>query len=111
MKQSTHQWLACATLIAVSLGFSGCANWSAQEDLPVSEIRHLQASGALLPFNLLNADVLALHPGGQVEHAALDKIGDRLLYQASVSDSNKMQWFVELDARNGQTVTDKQDPH
>ena len=111
MKQSTHQWLACTTLVAASLGFSGCAHWSAEEDLPVSEISHLQASGALLPFNQLNAYVLARHPGGQVEHAALDKIGDQLLYQASVSDPNKMQWFVELDAKTGQTVTDKQDPH
>jgi uncharacterized membrane protein YkoI len=97
--------------MAAALGVTGCAHWGSQEDLPVTEISRLQASGAVLPFNRLNAAVIARHPGSTVEHAALDKIGERYLYQASLNDPNKMQWFVELDAKTGEAVTDQQDAH
>ena len=63
----------------------------------------------MLPFSQLNAAAIARHPGSEVDHAALDKIGDHLLYQASLTDPNKMQWFVELDARNAMMVSDKQE--
>jgi len=111
VKQSTRQWLACAAVVTASFGFSGCAHWSAEEDLPVAEISRLQSSGAVMPFNQLNALVIARHPGSEVEHAALDKTLERFVYQASVVDTNKMQWFVELDAKTGATVTDQQDAH
>ena len=114
MKQTVRSWLAFAGMAAVSLGPSlalgGCADWGGQEDLPAAEISRMQASGEVLPFSRLNAAVLARHPGSEVQHAALDKIGDRFLYQASLADSNKMEWFVELDAKTGETVSDKQDP-
>jgi uncharacterized membrane protein YkoI len=115
MEQSTRRGyargFACAAMMTVALGMTGCAHWGSQEDLPVTEISRLQSSGAVLPFNRLNAAVVARHPGSTVEHAALDKMGERYLYQASLSDPNKMQWFVELDAKTGETVTDQQDAH
>src|ERR1700756_4943250 len=91
------------------LAAGACSKWS-HEDLPAATIANLQASGQVLPFKLLNADVMARHPGSQVEHAAIDKDGDRWIYQARLTDVNKMQWFIELDAKTGDTVTDKQDP-
>jgi uncharacterized membrane protein YkoI len=107
VKQSAYKWLACA---AVLLDVTGCSLWQGQEALPAREIAGYQASGTILPFNRLNAYVIARHPGSEVQHAALDKIGDRFLYQASLNDPNKMVWFVEIDAKTGETVTDQQDP-
>ena len=101
----------CWLVAAASLTLGACSEWSNVEDLPVGTIANLQASGQVLPFNRLNSDVLARHPGSQVEHAALDKDGDHYVYQAELTDGNKMQWFVELDAKTGETLTDKQDPH
>jgi uncharacterized membrane protein YkoI len=102
-------WLfAAVSGLALTLG--ACAgNRGPDEDLPAATITGWQQSGQVLPFSQLNAAVIARHPGCEVDHAALDKIGDRLLYQASVTDPNKMQWFVELDARNAMMVTDKQE--
>jgi uncharacterized membrane protein YkoI len=109
VKQSTQKWLACAGAAAM-LNLAGCAMFGGQEDLPASEIARMQSAGEVLPFSRLNAGVIARHPGSAVVHAALDKIGDRFLYQARLEDSNKLQWFVELDAKNGEVVTDKEDP-
>jgi uncharacterized membrane protein YkoI len=117
MKQSTYKnkWpgLACAAGAAAVLGLAGCSAFGGgQEALPATEIAKLQASGTILPLNRLNAAVIARHPGGTVEHAALDKASDdRFLYQASISDPNKMVWYVELDAKTGEAITDQQDPH
>jgi hypothetical protein len=102
-------WLLLAACASLTLG--ACSEWSSVEDLPVGTIAALQASGQVLPFNRLNADILARHPGSQVEHAALDKSGDHYVYQAELTDINKMQWFVEIDAKTGDAITDKQDSH
>ena len=89
---------------------AGCSQMGSVEAISADTIDSLRTSGQILPFDRLNAYVLARHPGGQVEHAALDKLDDRYLYQALVTDPNKMQWFVELDAKSGGVVSDKQDP-
>jgi uncharacterized membrane protein YkoI len=106
---STQKWLVCGAAVA-ALQLAGCAHWTAQEDLPAAEIARQQAAGAVLPFNKLNAAVIALHPGSEVSHAALDKIDGRFLYQVIEVDPNKLDWVVEVDARTGQTVTDKENP-
>jgi uncharacterized membrane protein YkoI len=96
-------------LAAAGLALGGCANRGPDEDFPASTIAGLQQAGQVMPFSQLNAAVLARHPGSAVDHAALDKFGERYLYQASLTDPNKMQWFVELDARNATLVTDRQE--
>lgn len=100
--------LAIASAIA-GLALGGCASRGPDEDFPASTIAGLQQSGQVLPFSQLNAGVIARHPGSEVDHAALDKFGEHYLYQASLTDPNKMQWFVELDAHTGAMVTDKQE--
>ena len=106
--KSRGWWLPLAAGASLALG--ACSQWSKVEDLPASTIAGMQASGQVLSFNHLNAAVLARHPGSQVEHAAIDKDGDHWIYQAELTDTNKLQWFVELDAKTGDTLTDKQDP-
>jgi uncharacterized membrane protein YkoI len=106
--KSRGWWLPLAA--AASLALGACSQWGKVEDLPASTIANLQNSGQVLPFNRLNTYVIAHHPGSQVEHAAIDKDGDHWIYQAEVTDPNKLQWFVELNAKTGDTITDKQDP-
>lgn len=99
---------AAVSTLALTLG--ACAGHSGpDEDFPAATISGLQQTGAVMPFAQLNAAVIARHPGSEVDHAALDKVGERYLYQASLTDPNKMQWFVELDAHNAMMVTDKQE--
>ena len=100
---------AFAAVPGLAFALGACAHHGPDEDLPAATIVGWQQSGQVLPFSQLNAAVIARHPGSEVDHAALDRIGDRLLYQASITDPNKMQWFVELDARNAMMVSDKQE--
>lgn len=107
-RSNSKLWLFAA-VSASALTLDACAHHGPDEDLPAATIAAWQQSGQVLPFSQLNAAVIARHPGSEVDHAAIDRIGDRLLYQASLTDPNKMQWFVELDARNAMMVTDKQE--
>jgi len=97
------------SVIGAVLAMAACADHGADEPLPASTVVGLQSTGQILPFNQLNAGVIARHPGSEVDHAALDKEGERFLFQAIVTDPYKMQWYVELDARTGQAVTDRQE--
>lgn len=107
MKPSV-QWVTLAAAATLSLGAAGCANRQEVEDLTMPMITDLQAKGAVLPFSQLHAAVLARHPGSEVQHAALDEIDGRFLYQADLVDPYKMEWFVEIDARTAATVTDRE---
>ena len=108
-KLGNNKLLAFAVVSGLGLTLGACASHGPDEDLPAATIAGWQQSGTVLPFSQLNAAAIARHPGSEVDHAALDKIGDHLLYQASLTDPNKMQWFVELDARNAMMVSDKQE--
>ncbi len=105
--QSISRWMALSA-VGVVLGLGGCASQSAQEELTMAKIVDLQKTGSVQPFNQLNTDVIARHPGSEVAHAALDKEGERYLYQATLVDPNKMEWYVEIDAKTGEPVTDRQ---
>lgn len=106
MKPSvTWTTLAAAALM---LGTAGCADRKPLDDLTMPMITDLQAKGAVLPFSQLHAAVLARHPGSEVQHAALDEIDGRFLYQADLIDHYKMEWFVEIDAKTAATITDRE---
>ena len=112
MQKVTRSQLRALWPVAVgfaALATAGCAANKPEGDLSMAMVTELETSGAVLPMDRLNSAVLQHHPNSQVEHAALDKDGDHYVYQALVTDRNKMQWFMELDARTGQPISDKEE--
>lgn len=78
-------------------------------DVRPDEAAQLTAAGTIQSTDKLNETALALHPGGVIEDAELDKDFGRYVYEVEVVDANGVEWDVELDASKGAVLQNKQD--
>jgi len=78
-------------------------------DLGPDEALRLRDASTIQSFEKLNATALAKHPGAVVEETELEEEYGRYIYQVELRDAQGVQWDLELDASNGQTLKDHRD--
>jgi uncharacterized membrane protein YkoI len=81
----------------------------AQADVRPDQIPGLLKSGAVMDFEKLNKLALDKHPGFTIHDTELDKNYDRYVYQVELRDAKGVEWDVDLDAKTGEVLKDKQD--
>ena len=78
-------------------------------DVRPDQIPSLLQSGAVKPFEQLNAAALAKHAGATINDTELDNEAGRLVYEVDLTDTTGKKWDVKLDAKTGEVLENKQD--
>ncbi|CAD0264791.1 PepSY domain-containing protein [Pseudomonas veronii] len=101
MKTLTALFAATALTLAAGL---------AQADVRPDHIEGLLKSGAVMPFDKLNAAAVAKHAGAQITDTELDHNNSGVLvYEVELTDTAGKRFEVKLDAKTGTVLEDKQD--
>ena len=101
MKTLTALFAATALTLAAGL---------AQADVRPDHIEGLLKSGAVMPFDKLNAAAVAKHAGAQITDTELDHNNSGVLvYEVELTDTAGKRFEVKLDAKTGTVHEDKQD--
>ena len=101
MKTLTALFAATALTLAAGL---------AQADVRPDHIEGLLKSGAVMPFDKLNAAAVAKHAGAQITDTELDHNNSGVLvYEVELTDTAGKRCEVKLDAKTGTVLEDKQD--
>ena len=101
MKTLTALFAATALTLAAGL---------AQADVRPDHIEGLLKSGAVMPFDQLNAAAVAKHAGAQITDTELDHNNSGVLvYEVELTDTAGKRFEVKLDAKTGTVLEDKQD--
>jgi uncharacterized membrane protein YkoI len=85
----------------------------AQADVRPDQIPGLLKAGTVMDLEKLNQAALAQHPGTtaanitdtELEHTA----AGGYVYQVDIRDAKGVEWDVDLDAKTGQVLSNKQD--
>ncbi|MCF5665516.1 PepSY domain-containing protein [Pseudomonas marginalis] len=95
--------LFAATALTLTAGL-------AQADVRPDHIEGLLKSGAVMPFEKLNAAAVAKHAGATIHDTELDhnKSGV-LVYEVDLTDTTGKKFEVKLDAKTGAVLEDKLD--
>ena len=95
--------LFAATALTLTAGL-------AQADVRPDQIPGLLQSGAVKPFEQLNKDALAKHPGATINDTELDHNNSGVLvYEVDLTDTAGKKFEVKLDAKTGAVLEDKLD--
>ncbi|MBF6030139.1 PepSY domain-containing protein [Pseudomonas sp. P115] len=94
--------LFAATALTLTAGL-------AQADVRPDHIDGLLKSGAVMPFDKLNAAALAKHVGASITDTELDHKNGVLVYEVDLTDTTGKKFEVKLDAKTGAVLEDKQD--
>ena len=81
----------------------------AQADVRPDHIPELLKSGEVSSFEKLNQAAIAKHPGATILDTELDHSYGKLVYEVELRDTNGVKWDVDLDAKTGEVLQDKQD--
>ena len=100
MKNLTALFAAAALTLTAGL---------AQADVRPDQIPSLLQSGAVKPFEQLNKDALAKHPGATINDTELDDEAGRLVYEVDMTDTSGKKWDVKLDAKTSEVLENKLD--
>ena len=101
MKTLTALFAASALTLAAGL---------AQADVRPDHVEGLLKSGAVMPFDKLNAAAVAKHPGASITDTELDHNNSGVLvYEVDVTDTTGKKFEVKLDAKTGAVLEDKLD--
>lgn len=100
MKNLTALFAAAALTLTAGL---------AQADVRPDQIPSPLQSGAVKPFEQLNAAALAKHAGATINDTELDNEAGRLVYEVDLTDTTGKKWDVKLDAKTGEVLENKQD--
>lgn len=82
---------------------------AAQADVRPDQIPELLKSGAVMDFEKLNKIATDKHPGFTIHDTELDQEANRYVYQVELRDAKGVEWDVDLDAKTGEVLKDKQD--
>ena len=82
---------------------------AAQADVRPDQIPGLLKSGAVQDFETLNKIATDKHPGFTIHDTELDQEANRYVYQVELRDAKGVEWDVDLDAKTGEVLKDKQD--
>lgn len=94
--------LFAATALTLTAGL-------AQADVRPDHIEGLLKSGAVMPFEKLNAAAVATHAGANITDTELDHKNGVLVYEVDVTDTAGKRFEVKLDAKTGAVLENKQD--
>lgn len=97
--------LFAATALTLTAGL-------AQADVRPDHIEGLVKSGAVMPFDKLNAAAVATHPGATITDTELDNkhgVADQYVYEVDLTDTAGKKFEVKLDAKTGAVLEDKLD--
>ena len=97
------------TALCVSAALLMGAGIAQAKDVSPAKTVELSNSGAIMPFEKLNAAVLAQHPGASILDTELEETYGRYIYQVDVRDEKGQKWEVELDAKTAEVVKNQQD--
>ncbi len=100
MKTLTTLFAAAALTLTAGL---------AQADVRPDHIEGLLKSGAVMPFEKLNAAAIAKHAGATINDTELDHDNGVLVYEVDLTDTAGKKFDVKLDAKTGAVLEDKQD--
>jgi len=82
----------------------------AQADVGPDEVIRLHKAGTIMDLETLNKTALDKHPGFIIHDTELEKHADgRYVYQVELRDTKGVEWDVDLDAKTGAVLKDKQD--
>lgn len=83
---------------------------AAQADVRPDQIPGLLKSGAIQDFEKLNKLALDKHPGFTIHDTELDQDAQgNYIYQVELRDTKGVEWDVDLNAKTGEVLKDKQD--
>ncbi|NWF08835.1 PepSY domain-containing protein [Pseudomonas salomonii] len=94
--------LFAATALTLTAGL-------AQADVRPDHIEGLLKSGAVMPFEKLNAAAVAKHAGASITDTELDHNNGVLVYEVDLTDTAGKRFEVKLDAKTGAVLEDKLD--
>ncbi|CRM15899.1 Peptidase propeptide and YPEB domain protein [Pseudomonas sp. 37 R 15] len=95
--------LFAATALTLTAGL-------AQADVRPDQIEGLIKSGAVMPFEKLNAAAVAKHAGATINDTELDHNNSGVLvYEVDLTDTAGKNYEVKLDAKTGAVLEDKLD--
>lgn len=97
------------TALCISAALLMGAGIAQAKDVSPAKIVELSSTGAILPFEKLDAAALAEHPGANILDTELEETYGRYIYQVDVRDENGQKWEVELDAKTAEVVKNQQD--
>ncbi len=101
MKTLTALFTAAALALTAGL---------AHADVRPDHIEGLLKSGAVMPFDKLNAAAAAKHPGANITDTELDhNHSGVLVYEVDLTDTAGKKFEVKLDAKTGAVLEDKLD--
>ncbi|WP_417662180.1 PepSY domain-containing protein [Pseudomonas sp.] len=86
-----------------------CAGMASARDLGPDEAVKLRDAGTVKDFQVLNEQVLNLHPGGRIDETELEQEYGKYIYKLDVQDKDGIKWDVELDASTGKMLKNHQD--
>ena len=81
----------------------------AQADIGPDEVVRLHKAGTVMDFEKLNKLALDKHPGFTIHDTELENQAGRYVYQVELRDAKNVEWDVDLDAKTGEVLKDKQD--
>jgi uncharacterized membrane protein YkoI len=81
----------------------------AHADVGPDEVVRLHKSGAVMDFEVLNKTAQAKHPGSTIHETELKNSYGRYVYEIDLKDAQGVKWDVDLDAKTGEILKDKQD--
>ncbi|MDB6141411.1 MAG: peptidase [Pseudomonas sp.] len=96
------------TALFAALALTAAAGF-AQAGVGPDEIVRLHKSGAVMDFEALNKAAQAKHPGATLKSTSLKNSYGRYVYKTELRDAQGVEWDVDLDAKTGEVLKDKQD--
>ncbi|VVO33570.1 PepSY domain-containing protein [Pseudomonas fluorescens] len=103
MKTLTALFAAAALTLTVGL---------AQADVRPDQIPGLLKAGTIMDLEKLNQAARAQHPGttaASITDTELELKGADYVYQVEIRDAKGVEWDVDLNAKTGQVLSNKQD--
>ena len=95
------------TALCVSAALIMGAGIAQAKDVSPAKTVELSNSGAIMPFEKLDAAALAQHPEASILDTELEEANGRYIYQVDVRDAQGQEWDLELDAVTGEVLKNK----
>lgn len=78
-------------------------------DITPDEAAKLRAAGSIQSAEQLNAAALAKHPGATINDTELDEEYGKHIHHVELTDTQGVEWDVDVDATTGNVLKDHQD--
>ncbi|MDD1961673.1 MAG: PepSY domain-containing protein [Pseudomonas capeferrum] len=100
MKTLTALFAAAALAVGTNVALA---------DVPAHEISGLEKAGTVQSLQKLAETAKAKHPGSTITDSELENEYGRYILKVELRDAQNVEWDVDLDAKTGEVLKDKQD--